>query len=120
MARGEQRQIAVDAVLVVRLRHSRGIEQKVGDLRHGGNHGRDRPLRRLRRDQIAGGSHTGGGAHAGAAEFHNEQMIQLTFPFGGVVGFPVGKPRANELQNGFLHLFGRHAGGIQISRIGRL
>ncbi len=79
MTRGQQRQIAVDAILIVGFRHPGGIEQKIGDLRHSGNDGRDGAVLCLKSNQIAGSFHTGGGTDAGAAEFHYEQMIQVTF-----------------------------------------
>ena len=59
---------------------ARGVEQQIGDLRHGRDHRRDRPIRGLDGDQIAGGLHARGGAHAGAAEFHDEQIGQTQVP----------------------------------------
>src|SRR5689334_9562760 len=58
-----------------------GIEQEIGDLRHGGNHDRHRPLLLLPGRKFRGYPHTVGRAHTGPAELHHQQVFQLkSFP----------------------------------------
>ncbi len=57
-----------------------GIEQQVGDLRHGRDHHGDGTPGALGGGQAGGGPHALGRAHAGAAEFHDQQILQRNSP----------------------------------------
>ena len=70
----ELTQVVVDTRLVARLGVPGGIEQKVGDLRHRGDHRHYGPPGRFRGNQIACHLHPFGGPHAGPAELHHQKM----------------------------------------------
>src|SRR5262249_40196799 len=72
-----RREVLLNGGFVARLGETNGLQQKVCDLRHGGDDGHNGPLRRFARDQRGGGFHAGGRAYAGAAEFHYEQIVHV-------------------------------------------
>jgi len=71
MACGELGEVAIDAGLVALFGEASGVEEQIGDLRHGGHDCGDGSRGGVGSDQVAGGFHAGGGADAGASEFHD-------------------------------------------------
>src|SRR6185437_16810468 len=79
----QRSQVVIDRGPVAKFGMTQRIEQQVGDLRHRRNHDTDRPLSAFLRNDFGRGAHSFGAAHAGATEFHYEQLVQrlTSFPF---------------------------------------
>ncbi len=70
-------EVVIDTCLIAGLGMSGGIEQKVGDLRHRGDHGDYGAPGGFGCNQIASRFHPFGGPDAGPAELHHKESVQI-------------------------------------------
>ena len=105
MPRAQRREVGLQAGLVARLGVAHGVEQQVGDLRHGRHHDDHRPLGVLLGGETRRHPHALGRAHAGAAEFHHQQPGIRRTIFNDALSRWTSCP--HQLQDGLLHFVER-------------